>query len=113
MTKAYVLSVDPYSVVDETTGKMNSGYTIWFLNRYRDNTTESKGHKPVKVSVPADSVIGQKLMQTELPAVCDLEIDVRPGAGNKLAAMVSALQILAPVPLEKIFAAIPASTASR
>lgn len=110
MTKVYVLSCDPYEVKDDN-GAINAGFTIWFLNRYRDNTNESRGHKPARVSMKTTDGIAQKLMQTELPAVCDIDLDVRPGAQNKLTAQIVGLQVLAPVPLEKIFAAVPPSPA--
>ena len=107
MTKALVLSVDSYNFTDETSSRSVDGFTVWFVNNYRENSPEARGVKPVKCSVRSDSDIGRKLIHVDLPAVCDLEVVVQPGAGNKLSATLSRLTVLAPLPLEKIFSAVP------
>ena len=105
MPRVYALSADPYRIVNEQTGEVIEGLSLWYCNKYRENSAESRGHKPIKVSV-SESLL-KAVMQAELPGVVELDFETRPGKDNKASLVVTGFTMLAPVPLEKIFAAVP------
>lgn len=92
--KVLLVSADKYELTDENTGELRRGSTLWYLNDYREDTRESMGHKPTKISgsvelieAIAESVIG-------LPAYAELSFITKPGAGGKASLMISGVKII-------------------
>jgi len=79
--RALVLSCDSWDMTDEKTGEMRRGLSVWYVNDYRDDGSESLGFKPTKVS--ADRQLLDKLRDAKLPALFDLDFGSRPGAQGK------------------------------
>lgn len=78
-----VLYVQPYSVADEKTGKINEGVSVHYLaaaDLIPQMRGESKGIKPAKDSLPMDKK--DKILQ--VPALYDITFDMRPGSNGKL-----------------------------
>lgn len=79
--RALILSCDAWDMVDEKTGEMRRGLTVWYLNDYREDSDGSFGLKPTKVS--ADRSLLESLRSAQLPAMFDLDFGSRPGAQGK------------------------------
>lgn len=79
--KVLILSADTWAMVDEVTKKSVSGVSVWYVNDYREDTAESFGAKPTKISC-SDEVFAT-LKTAKLPAYFDLSFGAKPGAGNK------------------------------
>ena len=77
---ALITSADPWQMVDEKTGEIRNGVSIWYLNDYRDDEGDKFGFKPTKVS--ADRSILESL-RGKLPGLFELEYGSRPGAQGK------------------------------
>lgn len=78
---ALVLSCDAWDMADEKTGEMRSGWSIWYVNDYREDSQTSFGYKPTKVSATPE--MGKVFASYNLPALCELDYGSRPGAQNK------------------------------
>jgi hypothetical protein len=83
---ALILSVDKYTIPDERTGEIQHLHQVWMSNEYRVATDTEKGSKPMKVLV--DPSVFAELMKHDLPALFDVDVKMRPGKGNALAATV-------------------------
>lgn len=81
--RVLVLSADSFEVLNEQTGELIKGSTIFYINKYRDNSGQSLGLKPTKIS--GSTELFKKILTADvaLPAVADLEIGTKPGAANK------------------------------
>lgn len=78
---ALVLSADKWSMPDEKTGQVLEGYSVWFVNDYRDDTADSVGFKPTKISATPEMF--KKLQLAKLPGVFEMVYGSRPGAQGK------------------------------
>lgn len=83
---ALILSVDKYSIPHEKTGEIQHLHQVWMSNEYRVATDTEKGCKPMKVLV--DPSVFAELLKHELPSLFDVDVKMRPGKGNALAATV-------------------------
>lgn len=79
--RALILSADNWGMTDEKTGKPLSGVSVWYVNDYREDTADSIGMKPTKISATPE--ILEKLRKARLPALFDLDFGSRPGAQGK------------------------------
>lgn len=79
--RAFILSADRWSMPDERTGEIRTGYSVWFLNNYREDLPESLGYKPTKIT--ATDELFAVLKKATLPALFDLDFGSRPGAQGK------------------------------
>lgn len=79
--KALILSADFWRMPDEKTGEIREGYSVWFINDYRDDAEGAIGFKPTKVSATAE--IFEALRPAQLPALFDLDFGSRPGQAGK------------------------------
>lgn len=83
---ALILSADKYEIPDSKTGEIQSLHQIWMSNEYRVATDKEKGCKPMKVLV--EPQVFDEIMKCELPALFAVDVKMRPGKGNALAATV-------------------------
>lgn len=81
MDKALILSADSWSMPDERTGEIRNGVSVWYVNDYREDTSEALGFKPTKV--PADPSLFPLLQAAKLPSIFEMTYGSRPGAQNK------------------------------
>ncbi|MNZ27763.1 hypothetical protein D3C78_449840 [compost metagenome] len=79
--RALILSCDAWDMVDEKTGEMRRGLSVWYVNDYREDSESSFGYKPTKVS--ADRALLDSFKLASLPALFDLDFGSRPGAQGK------------------------------
>ena len=79
--RVLVLSADAWSLTDEKTGEVRSGFSVWYVNDYREDTETQIGMKPTKIT--ATEEILKVLKSGTLPALFDLDFASRPGAGGK------------------------------
>lgn len=103
MSVALILSVDKYEIPDSSTGEIQRLHQVWMSNDYRVATDKEKGCKPMKSLV--DPAVFDELMKHELPALFDVDLNMRPGKGNTVAATIVGFKYLS---TPKIF---PASLA--
>lgn len=94
--KYLVLSVDRYEFTDDK-GQLRTGATVWAINEYREDTAESAGAKPTKLSIVED--LFKTFRAAQLPALFDVEFTLRPGKDGKPTAVVSNAKHLKSVPL--------------
>lgn len=78
--KAVVTSADTWEMVDERTGELRRGLSVWYLNDYREDTESAIGCKPTKVSASVELL---QAMRGKLPGVFEMEYGSRPGAQGK------------------------------
>lgn len=104
---ALILSVDKYSIPHEKTGEIQHLHQVWMSNEYRVATDTEKGSKPMKVLV--DPAVFAELLKHELPSLFDVDVKMRPGKGNALAATVVGFKYIA---TPAIFSAAPAKKAA-
>lgn len=97
MSKILILSARPYKIKDEETGRIVQGVSIWFLSPNPDSSGEVFGNLPIKASVSES--YADALIKAQLPAVCDVDIDVKAGAASKASISIVALQILKSIPI--------------
>ena len=76
-----ILSADVWEMTDEKTGKTNTGVSVWYVNDYREDTKQSVGFKPTKIS--ADEKLFKIISQNPLPALYELDFISKPGAQGK------------------------------
>jgi len=79
--RALVLSVDKWEMADEKTGEIRRGLSVWYVNEYREDTQESFGLKPTKVSAAPELL--EHFRKARLPALFDMHYGSRPGAQGK------------------------------
>lgn len=94
-----ILSADTWEMVDEKTGRTNSGVTVWFINDYREDTNEALGFKPSKISATHEQFA--KLKQHGLPALFDMNIGTKPGAQGKISVVLTDVKFVKAVELFK------------
>lgn len=94
--KALVLSADKWMMTDKDTGQVLQGVSVWFVNDYREDTVESFGYKPTKVSASPE-VLDQ--LKGKLPGLFEMSFGSRPGAQGKAALTLISLKHLSPVKL--------------
>lgn len=104
--RALVLSADPWEMQDDRTGEIRKGYSLWYLNSYRES---EMGQKPTKVSVDL-ALLAQ--VRGKLPGVFELEYGSRPGSQNKATLTVVGMRQLASVDLADLCAKAAAPKAS-
>lgn len=97
MAKVIILSADRWNMVDKDTGEALSGVTVFGVTKYRQDSRDSKGLKPVKYSLSND--MWKNLSEMQLPALCDAEYDAVPMAGGKAGLTIVDLEYLQPVEL--------------
>jgi len=83
---ALILSADKYEIPDSRTGEVQSLHQIWMANEFRVSTDKEKGCKPMKVLV--EPSVFAEIMKCDLPALFAVDVKMRPGKGNALAATV-------------------------
>lgn len=108
MSKVLILSARPYEMKDEETGKMNTGVSIWFVGTYTDPKGEVFGSQPMKASV-SDSLT-KPLTSAPLPAVCEVEFEVKPGAASKASITVQALTVLKSISIAALISSLVPKT---
>jgi len=79
--KYLILSVDRYEFVDERTKETKSGATVWAVNNYREDSAESSGYKPTKLSI--QDALFKTFKTSQLPALFDIEFTAKPGKDGK------------------------------
>lgn len=90
MALALILSADKYEIPDAATGEIQQLHQVWMSNDYRVATDKENGCKPVKTMV--EPALFAELMKQPLPALFDVDMAMRPGKGNALAATVVAFK---------------------
>lgn len=98
---ALVVSADLYEITDQKTGEELKLHQVWFIAEYREATDKEKGCKPIKMLTTPE--IFHELMNHPLPALFDLDIKVRPGSKNSVAATITGFRFLS---VPKIFPAV-------
>lgn len=83
---ALILSADRYEIPDQNTGVVQQLHQVWMSNDYRVATDKEKGCKPMKVMVEPE--VFAEIMKFDLPALFEVDVRMRPGKGNALAATV-------------------------
>jgi hypothetical protein len=106
MDIALILSADKYSIPDSATGEIQHLHQVWMSNEYRVASETEKGCKPMKVLV--EPAVFVELMKHDLPSVFEVDVKMRPGKGNAVAATVTGFKFLN---TPKIFAAPGAALA--
>jgi hypothetical protein len=105
---ALILSADKYAIPDAQ-GVVQNLHQVWMSNEYRVSSDTEKGCKPMKVMVEAE--VFNNIMKHDLPGLFDVDVKMRPGKGNALAATVVGFKFIG---VPKIFpnaAAIAAAAA--
>ncbi len=88
---ALILSCDKYEIPNEG-GQIQNLHQVWMSNDYRVATEKENGCKPMKVMVEPE--VFAELMKHTLPALFDVDVKMRPGKGNALAATVVGFKYL-------------------
>lgn len=83
---ALILSVDKYEIPDSKTGEIQALHQVWMSNDYRVATDKEKGCKPMKMLV--EPGVFNELMKFDLPSLFEVDVKMRPGKGNTVAATV-------------------------
>lgn len=97
---ALILSADKYEIPDSNTGEVQKLHQVWMSNDYRVASDTEKGCKPMKVLVDAD--VFAEIMKFDLPSLFNVDVKMRPGKGNAVAATIVGFKFLGS---PKIFAA--------
>lgn len=92
-----LLSADQYNVTNEATGEILRGITMFYLNDYREDTAQSLGYKPTKISAPME--LWATLQKLEVPCIAELSFITRPGAMGKATAVVNGIEFVRAAPL--------------
>lgn len=100
---ALILSADKYEIPDAKTGEVQSLHQVWMSNDYRVATEKEKGCKPMKVLV--EPPVFDEIMKHDLPALFHVDVKMRPGKGNALAATVVGFKLIG---VPKIFPTVAA-----
>lgn len=78
--RALILSADAWDMKDEQSGKPLSGVSVWYVNDYREDSYDSFGFKPTKVS-GTQEILSE--LRGKTPGVFEVSFGSRPGALNK------------------------------
>lgn len=107
MPKVLVVRADPYNIEpDEDNPKGNKGISLWFLGANNDpGQNNGFGHKPMKMGLPENLL---PAVQNKLPAICDIDFELKAAAGNKASAVITALTVLSPFNLSQLLTGKPA-----
>lgn len=108
--KALVLSADSWEMADEKTGELRMGWSLWYVNSYREDSAKSIGFKPSKVSITNE--LAADLRGIKLPAVAELDFGSRPGQAGKATLTITGFKVLASVDLDTLGATSPAKKAA-
>lgn len=87
--KLLVLSADPWRLVDEKTGEIRQGSSIWAVNDYRDT---KEGLKPTKITISEE--LAEEVKNCIFPAVCVLHFGFKPGSQSKAALVVRKIEYI-------------------
>lgn len=107
MERALILSADRWSMKDERTGQERAGWSLWFVNQYRENSENAVGLRPTKISVTDELV--SEVKKLSFPLMGDLSFGSRPGEGGKATLTITAIKALGTLP--DFFKAQPKATA--
>lgn len=80
MEKNLVLSADAWRMVDEQTGEIREGVTVWFVNDYRQSEAGMEGLKPSKVTCEKSLMPD---LQGKLPGIFEFSYSTKPGKDGK------------------------------
>lgn len=80
MEQVLILSADKWEMPDERTGEIRSGLSLWFLSDYREDSQESFGYKPAKVTAPLELL---DKVRGKLPGFFEMVYGSKPGAQGK------------------------------
>lgn len=94
-----ILSADVWEMTDEKTGKTNTGVTVYFINSYREDTQDTLGFKPSKVSATLEQF--KKLKANSLPALYDIDFSTKPGAQGKVTVVIQDVKFIKAIELFK------------
>lgn len=97
--KVLLLSADTFEVTNENTGELIKGTTLFYLNNYREESVHSLGLKPTKLSGNYELFSTIKNEGYSLPAVVELEIATKPGAGGKASLVATSANVIESVEL--------------
>jgi len=92
--RVLILSCDHWRMVDEKTGEISQGYSVWYVNEYREDTATSFGLKPTKMML-RDQAMADSLRGL-LPCVAEAAMSSRPGAQNKAVSFFREVKVLSP-----------------
>ncbi|MDP1595176.1 MAG: hypothetical protein Q8L80_13155 [Gallionella sp.] len=93
--KVIALRLDPYDIpADAENPKGNKGISFWFVSPNHDaGQNGGQGHKPMKMGLPENML---PAVSGKMPCICDIDFELKAAAGNKAAAVITALTVLAP-----------------
>lgn len=97
--KVLLLSADTFEVTNENTGELIRGTTLFYLNDYREESVSSLGLKPTKLSGNFELFASIKNEGIPLPAMVELQIATKPGAGGKASLVATAANVIEQVEL--------------
>lgn len=103
--KALVLSADSWSMKDEQTAEIREGWSVWYVNDYREDNAQGFGFRPSKISII--DKLAEDLRKVKLPAMCELDFGSRPGAGGKATLTISGFKVLGSVEFDKLGVSLP------
>lgn len=106
---ALILSADKYAIPDAA-GVVQNLHQIWMSTEYRAASETEKGCKPMKVMVEPE--IFEEIMKCELPALFNVDVKMRPGKANALAATVVGFKLVGTPKIFPSAAAIATAAAS-
>lgn len=86
MQKALVHFAAPWEMTDENTGKVTRGFSLQFITPYSETRDGSAGLQSIRTSIRDEQVFAA--IRPHVPCMCTLEIEAKPGAQGKLAAVV-------------------------
>lgn len=85
-SEIYILSADTWNMVDEKTGDLRTGCTIFYvpsLDKVCNEVNKSYGYKPVKESLPEDFI--QKIVAAGgCPCVAEATFVIRLVSGKQV-----------------------------
>lgn len=102
-----ILSADSWGMTDEKTGQVLAGVSVWYVNDYREDSAESFGLKPTKISCSPE--VFAALKANKLPGRFELEFGAKPGAGNKATLILNGVRHVGEVDL---FPVVPVKKAA-
>lgn len=84
--KILVLSIDHYEVKDDETGRTSTGTTCYYYTNPElsplDNSSDSKGVKPAKMSLPENFLSANR--ELKVPCLATVDFSMRPDSKGKL-----------------------------
>jgi hypothetical protein len=103
MPKVLALRVDPYDIpADAENPKGNKGNSFWFVGTNNDaGQNGGFGNKPMKIGL-TDQLV--PALRDKLPAICEVDFEMKAGAGNKATLTVTSLTVLGSFDLQSLLA---------